>query len=263
MGKARRTEADVCDQFCSAAESDGWIVYPEIAGWDLVLVWSGDHPRWRFAPEIEPGTQIGVEAKLRANVDVLAQAHGRRRSVGPDYRAILAPKVGQSFRYVAHSLKVATYSLAANVPDYDEPSDDDYVARSRNDRRMPVIAPPQSFNWEPKKRLDLPPIVPSFSGGAASPQSLSPWRVKALRMMTRLRAGEEVSVRDFNALRLDHRIWVHNAWIVRSGLGSDRRYLYRLGPEPVSPHPDIGYEAERTALEALDAAPEPERRSGS
>lgn len=253
MGSKKRTEAEICDIFRTAAEGDGWVVYPEIGQWDLLLVWSGDHPQWRGTPKIDPGTQIGIEAKLRANVDALAQCIERPKTTGPDYRAVLAPRVGASFRTVAKALSVATYSIAGNTPKPDGDLDSDLVYMSRGGIRQPIMAPPMDLQWHPKRRHKLPPIVPTFSGGEASPRSLTRWRISALRIMARLRAGEEMSAADFRAAGTDHRIWVQYGWVLRSRIGKDRRFFYRLNLDSSAALPDVGYESERDALVALDS----------
>ena len=89
------TEAELCAMFRSAAEADGWIVYPEVDGWDLVLVWSGDAPVPEGGTGVKKGDQVAVEAKLRANVGAIQQAVTRstyRYRGQPDFRAVLAPK---------------------------------------------------------------------------------------------------------------------------------------------------------------------------
>ena len=60
-----------------------WTSYPETEGWDLLLV-------------REDGLQLGIEAKLALNLEVLVQALGRGRDgVGPDCWPSSAP--GASF----------------------------------------------------------------------------------------------------------------------------------------------------------------------
>jgi len=85
------SEAALCADFSVAAAAQGWTIYPETSGWDLLLV--------------KGGTQIGVQAKLRPNLKVLAQAAqplqwGR---CGPDFLSVLVPDCEGEFRAVAQA----------------------------------------------------------------------------------------------------------------------------------------------------------------
>src|SRR5262249_52720467 len=79
------SEAEMCAQFIAWAQPLGWTAYAETQGWDILLVRNDD------------GAQIGIQAKLALNADVLNQVlegrwdamHGRP---GPDFRAVLVPR---------------------------------------------------------------------------------------------------------------------------------------------------------------------------
>ena len=73
-------ETDLCAAFIAAVPKD-WLCYAETGGWDILLVRRND------------GCQIGVEAKLRLNAEVLCQAAEAwyQPDQGPDYRAVLIP----------------------------------------------------------------------------------------------------------------------------------------------------------------------------
>ena len=76
------TEAELCADFITWVKSPVWTPYAETAGWDILLV-------------AADGTQIGVQAKLRINLKVIAQSIPDRWShwhdSGPDFRAVLVP----------------------------------------------------------------------------------------------------------------------------------------------------------------------------
>jgi len=92
MGKARpkhfATEADLCAAFIKGVEhqarrrGSAWTPFAETAGWDILLVRNAD------------GFQIGIEAKLKLNAKVFAQALESpwHREEGPDCRAVLVPR---------------------------------------------------------------------------------------------------------------------------------------------------------------------------
>lgn len=72
------TEAELCARFIAAIGAD-WTAYAETEGWDILLVRKAD------------GFQIGIEAKLKFNLDVVTQALETNTyavvSPGPDCRA--------------------------------------------------------------------------------------------------------------------------------------------------------------------------------
>lgn len=259
--KLFKTEAEMCDNFAKRARAQGYEVYPETGGWDLLLVWTGDAPspvgaeivrdeyaytpttayhtgRWAsVAAELikewdrvfEKGMQIGIQAKLRPNVDVLSQCidlRMRTTSSGPDHRAVLVPYTNEAFNKLAEALGLKVF-----------------VEDTRNDAIYP-----SRIVWDMGDRVALPPIVPSWSGGRPSPRNLSVWRIGALKICARLRNGEELTKTDFAAVGVDHRSWVARGWIIGKRKPGNV-YGYKL--HNATYLPDIGYEAERDALAAL------------
>ena len=91
------TEADLCASFISWAEPQGWVAYPEWADFDILLVHND-------------GTQIGVQAKLKFNLQVLSQIAADSAwwptKVGPDYLAILVPECTSTHLCVALGVTV-------------------------------------------------------------------------------------------------------------------------------------------------------------
>lgn len=247
MGEpVKMTEAVLCAEFTARARVSGWEVYAETGGWDLLLVWLGtaacdsldDSP-----PDLSPGDQWGIQAKLRASYAVLEQALPPYRATrqAPNFRGVLIPAVPSGFMRVCDALRLTVATPHAG----------------------PVMAP--LWRWPSADRHTLPPIVPTFAGGHPSPSKLSPWRVGALRLMSRLRAGETVMRSDFRRAGIDHRRFETCRWVMRHGPlvkvpgGSDAGYV--LHPDPsdggrlgIHPLPDVGYEAERDALAALEVA---------
>lgn len=69
MTKPFPTEAALCAAFIAAIDKRAWTPYAETAGWDILLVRKVD------------GFQIGVQAKLVFNLDVVNQAIDRKSVV--------------------------------------------------------------------------------------------------------------------------------------------------------------------------------------
>lgn len=80
------TEAALCEAFIRDVQAiRGWIVYPETAGFDILLV------------REDTGHQLGIEAKLRLNEKVIDQIlpsdwSNLCNDEGPDWRAVLVPE---------------------------------------------------------------------------------------------------------------------------------------------------------------------------
>jgi len=242
-------ESDLCAAFRLAAEADGWEVYPEIAGWDMVLVWSGDAPIPEGAPEVHQGDQVAVEAKTRANVVALNQAATRsryERRGRPDFRAVLAPKIGADFVTVAGLLGIGCFSLRHCEP---------WTYRGAYERPRKIVAAPR-WRHDPGSRLWLPPVVPTGEGGQPSPRALTPWRVKALAMMARIRDRGHVTTEDFTEMKISSAIWTQQRWIIPAGR-SGRRTRYVLNPAPEIRLPDQGWEDERDRMSTRVDTPDP------
>lgn len=181
----------------------GWTAYHETGGWDLLL--SND----------ETGIQVGIEAKLSLNAKVLAQAlpYGHWRDVGPDYRAVLVPEdscqhhMAQICRYVGLTIiavgqreegwptKLEWHSSIAGLP---QESDRSY----ENDKWHP---------WLPEQRITLPDYVPDVCGGDSAPVALTPWKIKAIKLMILLRKRGAVTRADMRALDISPTRWTDRA----------------------------------------------------
>lgn len=192
------TEVELCTWFQVVAEQQGFTVYNEWGGYDQLLV-------------AADGTQIGVEAKLRANSEVLSQAingwQWRDRADtwadrGPQTRAVLVPKASKSFRYIADALGVVVFARGA------------YEKSLWRRRRFWEIIKEDRYRWG--KGVDLPPFIPDVVAGAPSPVRLTPWKIKAIRLCNRLRDKGFVTVHDFKEFKVSPTRWQHH-WLKPDG----------------------------------------------
>jgi hypothetical protein len=175
------SEVALCDRLRDWAERLGFEVYPEVAGWDLVLVASRPIELGRNGQEVAAGEQVGVHAKLRANCDVLAQAVPGGLTYGPTWPMVAVPVAGGSFRYISRLLGIGVIEAPPAAKPYLTKGD----PRITEDPRRSTLAP-----------LHLPPVASRvIVAGAPSPRVLSPWRVKALRFLAFARAAAETRFR--------------------------------------------------------------------
>lgn len=221
-----QSEADLCDHAAQVFMADGWGVFPEVGGFDLLLDGPG-------------GFQIGVEAKLRPSAQVLSQAFRRMESaIRPDRALVLVSKSSPDFRFIAHNLGLWVCDVRGLEADGEL-------------WRMCREAPVPKY-WEPvaqKKRLEVPPIPLAVGGGRPSPRKLSGWRISALRVCSAVIRDGVVTKSFMSSLKMSPRYWADAGWLA---WGAKQATLV-AGPR-FPEGPMKGYEAERLALEEHDAA---------
>ena len=185
--------AEFIDQLNKDYRDNPWTVYPETAGWDLLLV----H---------KEGFQLGIEAKLSLNAKVIDQALVNQHSSylqGPDYRAVLVPAdkvqhhlgnicaaIGLGMISIRRQQRGCTYGL--NLPN------EDYSWR-------------EWPNWCPGERCALPDYVPDVAAGDKSPVMLTHWKIKAIKLMILLERNGVVHRGDMKALQISPSRWT-DAW---------------------------------------------------
>lgn len=200
-----KTEEELCSRFRKFAEREHWVIYPETAGWDMLLV--------------RGGIQVGVEAKLHGNFKVICQAlgDGSIRS-GPDYRHILVPDCSAEFRRVVQALGLGLWQLWEL--EWEERKALESVALGW---RLPPTPREPRFTVEPNGliqetvgQIALPDFVPDLAAGVPSPTQLTPWRIKAIELCKILRARGWVTIYDFRRLGIASTIWIQR-WLEWTG----------------------------------------------
>lgn len=169
-----------------------WTVYPETAGWDLLLV----H---------RDGYQLGLEAKLSLNAKVLCQALAGSSSYwqeeGPDYRGVLVPS-GKCQNHLAPIAKALGIGIVPVHP------------KERGVWRG-IDLPDERQNWSvdkwpgwlPQKRCAVPDYIPDVEAGHSAPVMLTPWKVKAIKLMILLERRGRVTRADMKALQISPTRW--------------------------------------------------------
>lgn len=197
MKKQKRysSEAELCAEFQGWAKSR----YPEIEqytewmGWDLLLVY----------PE---GWQLGIQAKLRLNAEVVLQAIRTDWPVsGPDYRAILVPELN-GWAQVADRLGLVVFrphnQRWQSKPDF-APNLTDSEYRSRV----------YWVDWNPATRHSLPPVPTDAIAGSPSPVSLTPWKLKALEVLAELETKGTITTKRIRQLGINSARWTQERWL--------------------------------------------------
>jgi hypothetical protein len=223
-------ETDLCQLFIDKAREDGWIVYPEIDYWDILVV------------DPSNNEQIGIQAKGSLTWKVLSQAI-KDRGFGPHRRAILVPVAENDFQELADSLKLGVYDLR-NILDGDEL----YEETLKYHIRKPIMEP--KYKWDTIKPCWLPEIIPDIPAGVPSPRRMTQWRQKALKLCKILRIRGYVTSKDFKNLKLSYNTWIYSGWIKptheRIVIDKGRYEKYVIADE--TKLPDIGWEYFRDQL---------------
>lgn len=225
------TEAELCAAFAEWVLPQGWAVYPETAGWDLLLV----------APS---GHQLGVQAKLRLNAKVLKQAAPDLPSFsrwgedrGPDFRAILVPELSD----LAEIATMIGFSIILPTRDSLRRTDGFVCRTGVYDT---IFTHQKSINdwvltdWNPTTRESLPDYVPDVAAGVASPTTLSPWKVAALRVLATIEVHGEITRKQVEAFGINSRRWCSaDAWLKP---GTERgRWIRGSCPDFEKQHPGV------------------------
>jgi hypothetical protein len=199
MSKLFTAESDLVAAFCEIVAADKrnpWVAYHETAGWDLLLA----HP--------VTALQIGIEAKLSLNPKVLDQAlpdeHWYSLN-GPDYRAVLVPADSCQLHMERMADRCGVHVIKIRA----RRGWDDSFTGWGLDRDLPDQASGYRdwHPWCPEQRCVLPDYIPDVTGGHAAPLQLTPWKIKAIKLMIILERRGFVTRSDMKALQISPSRW--------------------------------------------------------
>lgn len=195
-----KTEADLCAAFLAWLKrtAPGVAAYPEWAGWDILLV-------------LPSGCQMGVQAKLRLNADVIGQALPSRwgwgEDNGPDYRAVLVPDAGGSIHALASHLEVVVFEAQ---------EDYDFKKRENLWRFSPGFADGSHepwFDWNPPERHSVPETPTDSIAGSSAPVTLTPWKIRALAVLAELAVKGTITAKGMRELGVSPGRWMTYRWL--------------------------------------------------
>jgi len=190
-------EDELCNWLIEEAKSRGWTCYPETSSWDILLV--------------RNGVQIGIQAKVRANLKVIYQTlpgffkyqgasmlskpeQFRGKVPGPDFRCVLVPSAGiakdtmKSLHKICNVLGIWTIEMG----------------KSRNHGQprhfgLGILDDPEQitdFDWHPNEKCWFPEVVPDLPAGVPHPVSMTQWKQKALKLIARAEVNGFVTSKD-------------------------------------------------------------------
>jgi hypothetical protein len=212
-------EADLCAAFI-AALPPGWTPYPETQGWDILLV------------RDEDGYQIGIQAKLKLNTDVINQTIEQSRymidATGPDCRAVLVP-ADETNGLVSVCGYIGVTIIRITNPEQDRYRHYAFKFEPRLPNEKQTYTLEDWHEMPHRFRHKLPDYVPDVIAGASAPTQLSEWKIGAIKIVVTLEKRGHVTRNDFKHFRIDHRRWVarESGWLIAD---AEHQGNYLAGP---------------------------------
>jgi hypothetical protein len=233
-----KTEAELCAAFTAwvAARRPDLKCYAECDGWDLLVVY----------PD---GVQLGIQAKLRLNAEVIMQAvpsdwHSQH---GPEFRAVLVPEERGAFIGLARHCGLVVFAGRTDWSRHYEQFGPDLTPH--NPYGLPWV------DWCPETRCTVPEFATDSVAGSPSPITLTQWKTGALRVLAELEVAGKITRQTMRAFRVDQRRWIQMGWLK----STETRGTYVIDHRPpfADQHP-TAYAAilsERRAKEAEASVP--------
>ncbi len=238
-------EQALCYDFIDEAQLMGWKVFPEYpdSTFDLLLVAEDGC----FTEGVKPGTQIGVQAKMHANLDLLRQMLNvsEQRKRGPDYFVALVPAAPKTDgeRTVARALKRMHLGFFY-VYEYFDGNHNRAIKRKN-------LLTTKHFGSHQKhqEQIVLPEVDTWTEPGVASPSPVSTWMMRAIKFCMELERLGAADYIEFGRHKMHVQRWIDANWVIQDGR-QGRRFLYKLNPgspgdRPDLRHPDIKLQLER------------------
>lgn len=226
-----KSEEKLCSFFIGRARAAGWLAFPETSGHDILLVAT----KFVKTTHAHPGDQIGIQAKLRPNVEVIFQAMPQPwDDTGPHFHAVLIPRSNRAFDAVARRCGVVVFQA---------------TGRSRRWNGTNSLERKVDLSWLPAgKRLFYaspcwhPEIEIHVPAGIKSPRLVTPWKIDAIRFCLRILSRGYVTSADFAEANISMGRWIQYGWITPTAQRDGRRKKYVLDLTKNPPHlawPDI------------------------
>jgi hypothetical protein len=196
---AFKTEAALCATFIAwATAGDRARCFAEWDGWDILVVLPG-------------GLQLGIEAKLRLNAEVIAQAAPTRwdfelDGVGPDFRGVLVPEASRVMAGLAQRAGLVVFQPSGWRPGGFCPDLLDY------------LIPPGHYgdswvDWNPRQRLELPPVATDAIAGSPCPVTLTHWKLGALAVLAEIEVKGAITTKRMRELGVNPSRWLSCFWL--------------------------------------------------
>lgn len=197
------TEAELCAAFIAWVGKHPKVqCYAEWGGWDILLVFAN-------------GQQLGIQAKLRLNAEVILQAapdvYGFAHEMrGPDFRGVLVPDTNP-LSDVAARLGLVVFS--AEERGY-RPEKRYFDFRPSLKDRYGEDGGREWIDWNPTERHDLPPTATDSVAGSSCPVTLTHWKLGALDVLAELATKGTITAKRMRELGVNPSRWLSAFWLL-------------------------------------------------
>jgi hypothetical protein len=208
------------------ARSKGFKVYAETADFDLLLV-ATEQSREHY-PGLGVGEQIGIQAKLQPNLEVLYQslprAHGHRlgsplAEEGPNYYAILVPFASPEFVTVANRLGIYVYTAKWRRTGAGYTGFSYGALVDREDMGLGKAGTERGIGFayqlmEHRKPCWVPDVEVTMEAGTKNPLRMTPWKLAAVKLCLIAMTKGHLTSRDFAEAKISMTRWYQAKWII-------------------------------------------------
>ncbi len=209
-----RTENELCDLFIQYMRDIGWKAYPETSNWDILFV---------------KDIQIGVQAKIKANIDVLSQAidgihYNPKTNIencGPHVRAVLVPRASKEFIKVARALNILVIEGVELYFDWTTKRYS-WIKNIKTDVNIlyhNYIRAIKKVCWIPEIEINVP-------AGIKSPKIITPWKISAIKICSLLDKNGFLTTKDFKEAKVSMTLWLKKKWLINSNEKSGKLIKY-------------------------------------
>jgi hypothetical protein len=223
------SENELCDVFIEHARGQGWKIYPETANWDILIA---------------KNIQIGIQAKLKDNVDVLSQACDWNHKFSdisfnnpqPHLKAVLVPRASIEFSKVAHALGL--FVIEGTAIEWNLAGEGKWIKQIKanlDGYNKKYLVAPKNLCWVPEIEIDVP-------AGVKSPKQITPWKVAAVKICIKLKDKGYLTSKDFKEAKLSMTLWKKKKWLLCSDTKDGKLAKYIRNPNAVLPdekYPEI------------------------
>lgn len=233
-------ESSLCYALIDEGLLAGWDYFPEYPNnrYDILFV-AGEGCTTAGA---EPGMQIGVQAKMKLNDDVLAQVRQNvvyhRRYNGPDRVVALVPEAPRTPKEKEVEAKLQAIGAGIFFPYLTfNGNDSSETRRAKNFDSLIRAGQATSFPG----RIPIPKHFPlPDEPGKPSPTTWSLWKQKAMALVVHATVHGTLTHTDFAKHRVSMTFWRNAKWILKVGQ-QGRSHIYELNPDVDPRRPDAQY----------------------
>ncbi|MEO1368072.1 MAG: hypothetical protein AAFX50_12930 [Acidobacteriota bacterium] len=210
------SEEELADHVRAGLEAAGWRVYPETYGFDL-FAYAVNPPQWLHG--VKSGDTLAIECKLDAGT--ARGFAGLARQIAPS-RSNIESRTGPHWR-MAVSARIADAGLFEQLGVVPVELREKSLAQNPRPLFWRFFG---SYRFESELAPEEPELLIDVPAGVPSPRSSGLWKINAVRLALRLRAGEVMTTAEIEAQGVS--FGRARFMLEDSGRRRGRAYLWRM-----------------------------------